>query len=181
LAEIGRELGITRQRVQRVLKLTSTIRLVPIRCTECGKVITQLSGVAHNNRAVLCLACLAKHPQAKFGQRLKALRLAAGLTLTALERRARSLGIHDSREARPLEVIKNRTEGGERRVSDVRNHRDAHRRDERKHQSILDHCGTLFLASEETFGNHPKLGHELFSCAKGAGQGDEARAMQTSC
>jgi transcriptional regulator with XRE-family HTH domain len=36
----------------------------------------------------LCLACLAKRPQATFGQRLKAHRLAAGLTLTGLEQRS---------------------------------------------------------------------------------------------
>ncbi len=44
--------------------------------------------VADHNRTVYCLACLADHPKATFGQRLKAYRLAAGLTLAALERRS---------------------------------------------------------------------------------------------
>ena len=59
-----------------------------IRCQDRCTVITQLHGVADNNRTVWCLACLAKRLQATFGQRLKAHRLAAGLTLTALERRS---------------------------------------------------------------------------------------------
>jgi hypothetical protein len=77
--------------VQLVLKRTNNMRLVPVHCTECGRVITQLHGVADNNRTVWCLAGLAKHPQVTFGQRLKAYRLAAGLTLIALERRS---GVH---------------------------------------------------------------------------------------
>jgi transcriptional regulator with XRE-family HTH domain len=91
LSEIGRKLGLTRQRVQFILKYACHTRLVPVHCTDCGTVVTQLHGMANNNRTVWCLACLAKRPEATFGQRLKAHRLAAGLTLTALERRS---GVH---------------------------------------------------------------------------------------
>jgi hypothetical protein len=77
--------------VQLVLKRTSSIRLVPVHCTDCCAVITQLHDVANNNRTVWCLACLAKRPKATFGQRLKAHRLAAGLTLRALEQGS---GVH---------------------------------------------------------------------------------------
>jgi hypothetical protein len=63
-------------------------RTTPLPRNECGTVITQLHGVADNNRTARCLTCLAKRPEATFGQRLKAHRLAAGLTLTALERRS---------------------------------------------------------------------------------------------
>jgi transcriptional regulator with XRE-family HTH domain len=87
LAQIGERLGVSRQRVQFVLKLTGNIRVVPIHCRECRKEITQLRTVANHNRALWCLACLAKHPKATFGQRLKAHRLAAGLTLAALGQR----------------------------------------------------------------------------------------------
>ncbi len=44
--------------------------------------------MADNNNPVWCLRCLVKHPNATFCQRLKAHRLAAGLTLAALERRS---------------------------------------------------------------------------------------------
>ena len=42
---------------------------------------------AQRNGPVLCLACLARRPAATFGERLKAHRLAAGLTLEALAAR----------------------------------------------------------------------------------------------
>ena len=48
--------------------------------------------VANNNGPVFCMACLP--PDATFGQRLKARRLAAGLTLEALAKQA---GIHYQR------------------------------------------------------------------------------------
>jgi transcriptional regulator with XRE-family HTH domain len=41
----------------------------------------------------LCLGCLKKHPQAPFGERLRAFRLAAGLTLEELAKRARTTAI----------------------------------------------------------------------------------------
>jgi hypothetical protein len=88
LTEIGHKLGITRQRVQFILEFAINNRLVPVHCAECGTVITQLHGVADNNRTVWCLACLPKHADATFGQRLKAHRLVAGLTVTALERQS---------------------------------------------------------------------------------------------
>ena len=47
-----------------------------------------------------CLRCLAKHPKATFGERLKAYRVAAGLTRKELARRAQL----------PLRVIEYTTE-----------------------------------------------------------------------
>ncbi len=88
LQAIGERLGVSRQCVQQTLKVVDGSRLVSIRCRECGSEITLLRSVADNNGPVWCLACLAKHPKATFGQRLKAYRLAAGLTITALERRS---------------------------------------------------------------------------------------------
>jgi Helix-turn-helix domain len=40
------------------------------------------------NRKVLCLACLEQRPATPFGQRLKAFRLAAGMTLHELTERS---------------------------------------------------------------------------------------------
>jgi transcriptional regulator with XRE-family HTH domain len=87
LDRIAHQLGITRQRVQFVLKLTDRL-LAPVRCQDCDTRITELRGVSAHNRAVWCLGCLSKHPKATFGQRLKAHRLAAGLSLAVLERRS---------------------------------------------------------------------------------------------
>jgi DNA-binding XRE family transcriptional regulator len=88
LAEIARKLGISKQRLQFVLKFSASTRLVPIHCQECGTVITQLRGVADNNQGTWCLDCLVKHPEVTFWQRLKSHRQALGLTLTTLERRS---------------------------------------------------------------------------------------------
>jgi len=69
------------------MKLTDNVRLVPIRCRKCQSLITRMRLVHDSNIPVWCLACLAKHPKASFRQRLKAYRLAAGLTLAALAKR----------------------------------------------------------------------------------------------
>jgi HTH-type transcriptional regulator/antitoxin HipB len=55
-----------------------------VRCHECGRAIAPPPGCGRPNRGTLCLACLARHPEAGFGERLRAHRLAAGLTLEAL-------------------------------------------------------------------------------------------------
>jgi DNA-binding transcriptional MerR regulator len=46
LAQIGKRLGISRQRVQKALSLSGKLRIVPIRCRACGNVITHLRTVA---------------------------------------------------------------------------------------------------------------------------------------
>lgn len=80
--EIGERLGISHQSVQQALQRTGNARLVPIRCRACAAIITRLRTVKDNNGPVYCLDCLPA--DATFGQRLKALRLAKGLTLMAL-------------------------------------------------------------------------------------------------
>jgi DNA-binding XRE family transcriptional regulator len=49
---------------------------------ECQKIIMQTRSVKDLNGPVYCMGCLPA--EASFGQRLKARRLAAGMTLTAL-------------------------------------------------------------------------------------------------
>jgi transcriptional regulator with XRE-family HTH domain len=55
-----------------------------VACRECGRTILQGAATIRSNGPAYCLACLARHPEANFAARLKAHRLAAGLTLEAL-------------------------------------------------------------------------------------------------
>ncbi len=80
--QIGKRLGISHQSVQQTLHVSGNARLVPVRCRKCGTVITRLRTVRDNNGPVYCLDCLPR--EATFGQRLKARRLANGMTLMAL-------------------------------------------------------------------------------------------------
>jgi transcriptional regulator with XRE-family HTH domain len=58
-----------------------------VACRECGRTIVRGTGSIRTNGAAYCLGCLARHPEASFGERLKAHRLAAGLTVEALGKR----------------------------------------------------------------------------------------------
>ena len=83
--EIGTRLGIRRQCAQQLLKASGhSVDLPGICCIGCGTVIVKGRGPWLHNGPVYCLVCLAKTPEAPFGQRLKAHRLAAGLTLRRL-------------------------------------------------------------------------------------------------
>jgi DNA-binding XRE family transcriptional regulator len=57
-------------------------------CRECGAQLLPKSATAGTWGAALCLRCLTKHPEAGFPQRLRALRLASGLTLADLAQRS---------------------------------------------------------------------------------------------
>jgi transcriptional regulator with XRE-family HTH domain len=83
--QIGERLGVSHQSVQQTLPRVGNARLVPIRCRNCETIITRLRTVQDNNGPVYCLDCLPG--EATFGQRLKAQRLAKGLTLMALGER----------------------------------------------------------------------------------------------
>jgi transcriptional regulator with XRE-family HTH domain len=88
LAEIGRRLGITRQAVQCTLRRIDgpPVRSVP--CAVCGQPIVSAGALPSDTGKALCLPCLAKQPDAPFSQRLKAFRLAAGLTKSELVARS---------------------------------------------------------------------------------------------
>jgi transcriptional regulator with XRE-family HTH domain len=62
-----------------------------LRCRCCGGVIATGSPRFARNGPAVCLACLPTGPDAPFGVRLKACRLAAGLTQRGLAKRA---GLH---------------------------------------------------------------------------------------
>jgi transcriptional regulator with XRE-family HTH domain len=88
LTEIGRRLGVTRQCVQGTLRALARKRTYSVCCTACGRDITSAGALASDAAAALCLSCLATHPAAPFARRLKACRLAAGLTKAQLAARA---------------------------------------------------------------------------------------------
>jgi transcriptional regulator with XRE-family HTH domain len=58
----------------------SVRKSVIVSCRECGREIAKFGAEPPSNRPVWCLECLAKHPEATFGERLKSHRLAAGIT-----------------------------------------------------------------------------------------------------
>jgi transcriptional regulator with XRE-family HTH domain len=87
--QIGERLGTSRQSVHGVLKASGTSVEPPgLACTECHRDVASRRLANRPNGPVLCPACLARHPEVSFSQRLKCLRLAAGLTQAGLGRRA---------------------------------------------------------------------------------------------
>jgi transcriptional regulator with XRE-family HTH domain len=98
LSEIGRRLGVTRQAVHDALvhlrRPPHPPRSVP--CAACSAPIVSAGALASDQGRALCLACLESRPGAGLGVRLKACRLAAGLTKAALARRVgvRATTIH---------------------------------------------------------------------------------------
>jgi hypothetical protein len=54
-------------------------------CCRCGRLIVSAAAVVRDAIDALCLPCLEDFPAASFGQRLKALRLARGLSRATLE------------------------------------------------------------------------------------------------
>jgi transcriptional regulator with XRE-family HTH domain len=90
LAEIGRRLGLSRQLVHHHLKAAGVAGPCrgTVHCGACAAVIaTGHHGIKYNQRP-LCLGYLAKQPDSPFGVRLKACRLAAGLTAGELAERS---------------------------------------------------------------------------------------------
>ncbi len=88
LAEIGRRVGVTKQCVHWVLRTMGHKRSYSVPCAACRVVIPSAGALPTDAGAALCLRCLAQRPQAAFAQRLKAFRLAAGLTKAELAERA---------------------------------------------------------------------------------------------
>jgi hypothetical protein len=85
--EIARRVGICRRRVGEILEV---LALPPrsVACCRCGALIVSPGALLRDARKALCLPCLGRPPAAPFGQRLKAHRLAAGLTRSELARRS---------------------------------------------------------------------------------------------
>jgi DNA-binding transcriptional regulator YiaG len=88
LAAIGRALGISHQRVQQILRRLD--EQAPERfliCCACARPIASAKALPRDRSPALCLHCLADKPEIPFGARLKAFRLAAGLTTAELARK----------------------------------------------------------------------------------------------
>ena len=80
-AEVGRRLGVTPE-AARQMALAAAGRPAPPRCASCADPLPKRS------RGGRCPACVAADPGAPFAERLRALRLAAGLTGARLAARA---------------------------------------------------------------------------------------------
>jgi transcriptional regulator with XRE-family HTH domain len=87
--QIAAQLGVSHQYVQQVLKRGGTGWLVPICCHRCKAVITRMRTAYDRNIAACCLKCLSEQPESPFGERLRAYRLAAGMTRRELAAKAR--------------------------------------------------------------------------------------------
>src|SRR5262245_11533584 len=88
LSAIGRTLGVSHQCIQEMLHRIANPRVLSVPCCACGQPILSPGALPSDRQTALCRTCLAKTPEAPFGQRLKALRLAAGLTKAELARQA---------------------------------------------------------------------------------------------
>jgi transcriptional regulator with XRE-family HTH domain len=83
-------MGCTRQGAQYLLRAAgvSTARRMIVRCPRCGAAAGSLPVTCRLPAVALCLACLATQPDASFGDRLRACRVAAGLSRRQLARRS---------------------------------------------------------------------------------------------
>ncbi len=90
LAQVGSRMGCSRQAVHQLLRAigATTDRPVVVRCPRCGAVAGRLRATGSLPPSSLCLACLARAPDAPFADRLRACRVAAGLSLRQLARRS---------------------------------------------------------------------------------------------
>jgi transcriptional regulator with XRE-family HTH domain len=89
LSEIAKRFGVSKQAIWSLLngRLLRTVgRAVP--CTACGGIILSPGALRRDAATALCLRCLDARPEAPFAQRLKALRLAAGLSRAELAERS---------------------------------------------------------------------------------------------
>jgi transcriptional regulator with XRE-family HTH domain len=89
LAEVGRELGVSRQAVAILLRGAGAGDPGHVCCVSCAAAVARPALRPRSGLPVLCPACVDKHPDATLGQRLLSRRLAAGLSRYALGRRAR--------------------------------------------------------------------------------------------
>jgi transcriptional regulator with XRE-family HTH domain len=104
---IGRRLGISYQRVVVILRTSGLpADLLSVRCAACGAEVGPRRRAGVPATRVRGLRCLGKSSAARFGQRLRACRLRAGLTQRALADRcdlARpTIGAYERGAAHPL-------------------------------------------------------------------------------
>jgi transcriptional regulator with XRE-family HTH domain len=117
LLAIGRALGVSRQCVQQILRRMKQPPPVPsVACCGCGCAIISAGALRSDAGKALCLRCLRKSPDVPFGQRLKALRLAAGLTQSELAARTgitpSCLCLYEAGHAKPKSTNRDRLLAG---------------------------------------------------------------------
>jgi transcriptional regulator with XRE-family HTH domain len=88
MAEIGRQLGISRQAVHATLRSLQSPHRRVVLCRKCKMPIDPTGVLPREAKNTLCLICMARGPEATFGQRLKAFRLAVAMNRTELAREA---------------------------------------------------------------------------------------------
>jgi transcriptional regulator with XRE-family HTH domain len=86
-AEIGRRLGVSRQRVGQIFRAIDQARSRSLSCRACGGLAAEAGEAPADVANVLCLGCLGRRPDAPFAERLRSCRAAAGLSRDALARR----------------------------------------------------------------------------------------------
>jgi len=89
-AEIGKDLGVSKQNVHALLKrhevkIVSQARLL---CHGCSRLILKGDPRTWDRQKVWCLKCLEEMPDAPFSVRLRAFRLSLGMTQKELAERA---------------------------------------------------------------------------------------------
>ncbi len=92
LTEIGRRLGVSRQRAGQIIRAIERERSRTLACGVCGGPAAPAGAAPADLRDVVCLTCLARRPEAPFAERLQSCRAAAGLTRQELARRV-GLGV----------------------------------------------------------------------------------------
>jgi DNA-binding XRE family transcriptional regulator len=78
-AEIGRRLGVSRQRVGQIVRAIDRARSRSLACGACGGAVAPPGAAPADVADVLCPACLARRPDVTFAERLRSYRAAAGL------------------------------------------------------------------------------------------------------
>jgi transcriptional regulator with XRE-family HTH domain len=87
--EIAEHLGTSKQLVFYTLSAKRPERKPRhVRCRHCGGEINPAGALRRDDQNVLCVTCVESHPRWTIGERLRAYRLAAGLKITELARRA---------------------------------------------------------------------------------------------
>jgi transcriptional regulator with XRE-family HTH domain len=85
LESIAQKLGVSRQAVWSLLNTRpQRTKARALTCRGCGALIVSAGALRADGDTALCLDCVEADPDVSFGQRLKALRLAAGLTRSEL-------------------------------------------------------------------------------------------------
>jgi transcriptional regulator with XRE-family HTH domain len=89
LTEIAQQFGVSKQAIWSLLhSRPQRTAARAVACSVCGTMIVSPGALRRDAATALCLPCLRARPETPFAQRLKALRLAAGLSRAELADRS---------------------------------------------------------------------------------------------